>query len=292
MSAVPSGSPMIDAFEREYRRLRRNQSLWGVVGLAIFAAALLSAGNLADAHPARILEGLPRIGDYLAGTRPDLHWATLGADLAAWFHDFPKWLGLLFDTMLIALMATLVGVIGGILLCFTAAHNLTTSRTLYHLSRRLLEFARTVPELVWALIFVVAFGVGAFAGFLALAVHSVGALGKLYAEVNENVDERPLDGLRAAGANWFEVMRFGVFPQVAPGFTAYTLWRVELNLRAAAIVGFVGAGGIGAELHFAISFNNQQDVSALVLMIVATVVLLDLVSERLRHRIIGRENLQ
>ena len=149
-----------------------------------------------------------------------------------------------------------------------------------------------MPEIVYALIFVVAFGIGPFAGFLAITVHSIGAMGKLYAEANENIDERQLDGVRAAGGNWFEVIRFAVLPQVLPNFTTYTLWRLELNIRSAAIVGFVGAGGIGQELYTAISFNYYEDVSAIVLMVVATIMVIDLICERLRHAIIGKENLQ
>ena len=134
------------------------------------------------------------------------------------------------------------------------------------------------------MIFVVAFGIGPFAGFLALTLHTIGAMGKLYAEANENIDERQLEGVRASGGNWFEVIRFAVLPQVLPNFTTYTLWRLELNIRSAAIVGFVGAGGIGQELYHAISFNYYEDVSAIVLMVVATIMVIDLICERLRHR--------
>ena len=149
-----------------------------------------------------------------------------------------------------------------------------------------------MPEIVFALIFVVAFGIGPFAGFLAITVHTIGAMGKLYAEANENIDERQLDGVRAAGGNWFEVIRFAVLPQVLPNFTTYTLWRLELNIRSAAIVGFVGAGGIGQELYHAISFNYYEDISAIVLMVVATIMVIDLTCERLRHRLIGKDALQ
>ena len=114
-------------------------------------------------------------------------------------------------------------------------------------------------------------------------------MGKLYAEANENIDERQLEGVRASGGNWFEVIRFAVLPQVLPNFTTYTLWRLELNIRSAAIVGFVGAGGIGQELYHAISFNYYEDVSAIVLMVVVTIMVIDLICEKLRHRLIGKE---
>lgn len=282
---------VVRAFEQERRRLRARQSVVGLGVGAAFLVAVVSAGRITELSPVAILEGLPEIGVYFAKTVPELRWETLGADLAAWYHDLETWLLLLLDTLLIAVMASLAGVGGALLLCFSASRNLAPHYTVYFVARRLLEFARTVPEVVWALVFVVAFGVGPLAGFLALAVHSVGALGKLYAEVNENVEWKPIEALQAVGANRFEVLRFGVLPQVSPGYATYTLWRVELNLRAAAILGFVGAGGIGAELHKAISFHRYEDISALLLLIIGTVVVLDLVSEAVRHRIIGAEQL-
>ncbi|MBM3347261.1 MAG: phosphate/phosphonate ABC transporter permease, partial [Betaproteobacteria bacterium] len=162
----------------------------------------------------------------------------------------------------------------------------------YFVFRRVAEIARCVPEVVYALIFVVAFGIGPFAGFLALTVHATGALGKLFAEANENIDESQLDGVRASGGNWFEVIRFAVLPQVLPNFTTYILWRLELSIRSAAIVGFVGAGGIGQELYKAIGLNYYEDVSAIVLMVVLTIMIIDLLCEKIRHRMIGKENLQ
>jgi phosphonate transport system permease protein len=137
-----------------------------------------------------------------------------------------------------------------------------------------------------------AFGIGPLAGFLALTAHTTGALGKLFAEANENIDERQLEGLRASGGNWFEVIRFAALPQVLPNFTSYTLWRLELNIRSAAIVGFVGAGGIGQELYQAIGLNYYEDVSAIVLMVVLTITVIDLACEKVRHRLIGREALR
>ena len=189
-------------------------------------------------------------------------------------------------------MATLFGAVGGLLLCFPASRNLAGRYWIYFAFRRIAEIARCVPEIVYALIFVVAFGIGPFAGFLALTVHTTGALAKLFAEANENIDERQLEGVKASGGSWLEVIRFGALPQVLPNFTTYALWRLELNLRSAAIVGFVGAGGIGQELYQAISLNYYEDVSAIVLMIVLTITCIDLICERLRHRIIGKESLQ
>jgi phosphonate transport system permease protein len=290
--ASPASSLAVDRFEEEFARLRKRQRIQ-LFGFAIvFLLLVHAAAEVSNFKLDRLLAGVPRIGEYIGKTIPELRFATLAGDIAYWYYGFLKWLQLLFDTILIALMATLFGAFGGFLVCFPASRNLVGNFWVYFLFRRFAEVARTVPEIVYALIFVVAFGIGPFAGFLALTMHTIGAMGKLYAEANENIDERQLEGVRASGGNWFEVIRFAVLPQVLPNFTTYTLWRLELNIRSAAIVGFVGAGGIGQELYHAISFNYYEDVSAIVLMVVATIMVIDLVCERLRHRLIGKEHLR
>ena len=125
-----------------------------------------------------------------------------------------------------------------------------------------MEFCRTVPGIVFALIFVIAFGLGPMAGVLAIAIHCIGALGKQYAEMVENIDMKPVEGVRSTGASWLACMRFAVLPQVAAGFASYTLLRFEINVRDASVMGFVGAGGIGMELITAIRKFYYSDVSA------------------------------
>lgn len=279
-------------FESSYARLRRRRRIQLLVFAAVFLAAVHLSAGVSDFSLDRLAAGLPRIGDYLYLTLPKLGFSSFFADMSYWYYGFLRWLGLLFDTILIALMATILGAVGGFVFCFPASRNLMDNFAVYFVCRRLMEFARTVPEAVYALIFVVAFGVGPLAGLLAISIHSIGALAKLFAEVNENVDRKPIEGVRAAGGNWFEEIRYAVLPQVMPGFVTYTLWRLELNIRSAAIIGFVGAGGIGQELYHAISFNYYEDISAIVIMVVLTVTAIDLLGERLRHRMIGRESFQ
>ncbi|MCP1676681.1 phosphonate transport system permease protein [Natronocella acetinitrilica] len=288
--SVINQNPTVVNFEADFRRHRNRQRLQLVVFGVLFAIAVHLSADISQFTFDRLSRALPRLGDYLFRTLPEIGLTTFFGDIAYWYYGFLRWLKLLFDTILIALLATLFGAIGGLLLCFPASRNLMDNYAVYFVCRRFAEIARTVPEVVYALIFVVAFGIGPMAGLLALTVHSIGALAKLYSEVNENIDERPMEGLRASGANWFEVIRFAVLPQVLPNLTTYTLWRLELNIRAAAIIGFVGAGGIGQELYHAISFNYYEDISAIVLMVVLTVTLIDLLCERLRHRMIGKEN--
>ena len=279
-------------FEEEFARLRRRQRFELFGYSLLFLTLFHFAAEFSHFTLERLASGLPRIGEYLGKTVPEVRLASLWGDVATWYYGLLKWLRLLGDTLLIAVMATLFGAVGGLLLCFPASRNLAGRYWIYFAFRRIAEIARCVPEIVYALIFVVAFGIGPFAGFLALTVHTTGALAKLFAEANENIDERQLEGVKASGGSWLEVIRFGALPQVLPNFTTYALWRLELNLRSAAIVGFVGAGGIGQELYQAISLNYYEDVSAIVLMIVLTITCIDLICERLRHRIIGKESLQ
>jgi phosphonate transport system permease protein len=139
------------------------------------------------------------------------------------------------------------------------------------------------------MVFVFSFGLGPLPGVLAIGIHSAGALGKLFSEVNENIDMNLIEGVRATGANWFQIMRYAVLPQVLPNFFSYSLLRFEINVRAASIIGFVGAGGIGQELMFVIRQFVYTDISAIVLMIIFTVSIIDISCEKIRHAIIGKE---
>jgi phosphonate transport system permease protein len=281
--------PEVRAFERaraEQLRARRRSTL---VFVGLMALALGLSIEIGEVSVAGLVRGLPEIGSYIYATLPEIALRTAAADLAEWYWNVTVWLRLLFDTLVIAFLATLLGGVVGLVLAFFAAANLGVSPWLRFLVRRLLEIMRSVPELVYALIFVFAFGIGALPGVLAIAVHAAGALGKLYTEVNENADLRPADGVVAAGGDWPTMLRWAIVPQVLPLYLSYTLLRFEINVRSAAIIGFVGAGGIGQELYFVIRQFIYTDVSAIVLMILVTVSLIDIGCERLRHRIIGED---
>lgn len=265
---------------------RRSQTL---LGLAILVLLVVLSGWFAEVRPEKFFANLGNFGSYVGRTVPDLHWATLAPDIRAWYWGFPRWLGLLGETLLIAYLGTLFGGAAAFCLCFFASANLVRSRALRFGARRLLEFCRTVPDIVFALFFVIAFGLGPMAGVLALSIHTAGALGKLFAEVAENIDMKPFEGVASTGASWMQAVRFAVVPQVAPGFASYALLRFEVNVRGAGVMGFVGAGGIGQEFLVAIRNFYYADVSAILLMIIATVVTIDLATERVRHRMIGFE---
>jgi len=266
--------------------LKRRQ-LW--LGLLLLAVLVLLSGYVAEISFSKLYQHIGGFASYidrifhLENGRPVI------SDPAEWFWGWKKWLALMGETLLMAYLGTLLGATAAFVLCFLASQNLTKSKGVVFFTRRLLEFCRTVPELVFALIFVVAFSLGPLPGILALAIHTAGALGKLFAEVVENIDMKPVDGVVATGGNWFHKIRFAVLPQVASNFASYALLRFEINVRGASVLGFVGAGGIGQTLLEVIRKFYYADVSALLIMIIATVMVIDAVTERIRHKLIGLE---
>jgi phosphonate transport system permease protein len=257
----------------------------------LFIIALVISIRVGEFSLANLVEGLPGLLNYVNDTAPEIRMQSIGSDVKNWYWAFGKWIQLLIDTILLAFMGTLIGTIAAFALCFSGSRNLVKSYSIYFICRRTMEVARAVPELVYAMIFVFSFGLGPLPGVLAIAIHTAGALGKLFSEVNENIDMNLIDGLRASGANWFQTMRYAVVPQVLPNFFSYILLRFEINVRAASIIGFVGAGGIGQELMFVIRQFVYTDISAIVLMIIATVSIIDISCEKIRHAIIGKEAL-
>lgn len=277
-------------FEAHYRSLGARKRLLTLAYGALFLIAFGLSAWVGEFDPLKLLRSLPRVHEYALKTLPTLSLATLGHDLNEWFYAPGKWLSLLWETLLIAYTATLLGTLGALALCFHAAQNLRRSAASYWIVRRIFEVARTIPDLVYALLFVFAFGIGPLAGILAIAVHTMGGSGKLFAETVENIDMKPVEGLRATGANWLQMVRFAVLPQVLPNFATFTLWRFETNVRTASVIGFVGAGGIGQELYTAIRMLYYEDISALLLLLVVTVMLIDVGCEKLRHAMIGKEH--
>lgn len=259
-----------------------------LLALAVAVCTALAAWG-GDVDLRKFAEGLPRFWSYLYDILPSLRLSHLSADLAEWFWNWDGWLTLLAETLLVAYVGTFIGATIAFILCFLASANLNRSAFARAIVRRILEFCRTVPDIVFALLFVYALGLGPIPGVLAIGIHTIGALGKQFAEVAENIDMKPVDGVRASGASWVEQVRFAVLPQILSNFASYTLLRFEINVRGASVMGFVGAGGIGKELLSSIRQFYYSDVSAILLMIIATVIVIDLLTEKLRHRLLGLE---
>lgn len=275
-------------FEQQYAAYRRQKRWYAALFCGIFAVCLIASWVTARFDPVTLVGGLPRTTDFLGRLVPPIGLSSFAEDVREWYWDGAKWMGSLLNTLLMAYLATVIGTAVGGFLSFFAARNLAQHYALYWITRRVLEIARTVPDIVWALLFIIAFGIGPLAGILAITMHTVGAQGKLFAEVNENINPLPIDGVRAAGGGWLQVMRFAVLPQVLPNYMSYTFWRMELNVRSATIVGFVGAGGIGHDLFTSVQLLYFGDAGAILLIVVATVMAIDILSERFRHSAIGK----
>ncbi len=275
----------------DYARLRRAERRRVLAGAAVALLPSLLSLRVAEVDPALLWERGGNFFGYFARiltleAGPHAGGLVL-RDPAEWFWGWDRWLLQLGDTVLMAYVGTLLGCAGGFALGLLSAANIVASAPLRWGVKRALEVCRTVPEVVFALVFVIAFGLGPLAGVLAIAIHSLGAQGKLFAEVVENIDMRPVEGATAAGASWTRMVRFAVVPQVLPGFVSYALLRFEVNVRGASVLGFVGAGGIGQDLVEAVRKFYYNDVAALLLLIILTVTLIDAGTGCLRRRLLG-----
>jgi phosphonate transport system permease protein len=190
----------------------------------------------------------------------------------------------LLETLSIAMLGTVISAVLCIPFAFWAAGGRAKPRLVSGTGKFALSFVRTFPEVIMAILFIKAVGPGSFAGALALGLHSVGMLGKLFAEEVENIDYGPAEALIASGANRLQVLWFAVLPQVMPGFLSYTLYRFEINVRSATILGIIGAGGIGTPLIFALSSRDWDRVGIIMLGIIVMVTLIDGISGYLRKK--------
>lgn len=257
------------------------------LGSIIFILLVLLAAMGAEVDPHKFATNFWKFPRYFNDMAPHIGFFTFFDDIAEWYWGLGKWLGLMAETLLIAYIGTITGAVVAFVLSFLASDSMAVSGWSKFASRRFLEFCRTVPDVTFGLIFVVSFGLGPFPGVLALAVHTSGALGKLFYEIVDNIDTKPVEGLRASGASWSQQVRFGVVPQILSNFISYSLLRFEINVRGASIMGFVGAGGIGQLLIEYVRKFYYVDVGAVLLIIIATVMLIDYSTEKVRHRLIA-----
>lgn len=293
--ALPAtGDDVVANFEDERRRVLGRQRTNAALGLAIFSALLaISLQRSGFFEAAGDGDPVGRVAALFTRLFPDLRAESLLADrqtrgsVAWWLYDLPMWLRSAWQTLEMAILATVIGSVFATLASFLCAQNLMPLAPVRFIVRRALEAIRTLPDIIMALILVAAFGVGPFAGVLTLSISTIGGLGKLFAEINEQIDHRPIEAIQASGAGRISQIRYGVLPQVLPAFASYTLIRLEGNLAGAAALGIVGAGGIGLELQRAIGYAEFDTYLAILLIIVGMIFVIDLISEWLRHRLIG-----
>ena len=222
--------------------------------------------------PQRLYEGIPSIVSLMAeGFPPD-------------FSAAQTWLKPLFDTLAMSIAGTAIAVFFSLPLGLLAARNTTPHPLVYQMARAILNGLRSVPELILGILFVAAVGFGALPGVLALGLHSIGMVGKFISEAIEHVAEEPLEATRSAGATPLQVVTHGVLPQVLPQIADVTIYRWEYNFRASTVMGMVGAGGIGFQLMGSLRLMQYQEVTAILLVILAAVTMVDGIGIHLRKR--------
>ncbi len=250
------------------RRAHRSAVLRGIAIAGVSVLALWASGFF-DA--ARFLEGAPALAQLASEMWPP--------DFSRW----QEWLWPLSDTLAMSVAGTALAVVFSLPLSLMAAPNTSPNPVVLAAARTLLSALRSVPEIIFGVIFVAAVGFGALPGVLALAMHSTGMVAKFFAEAIEHVDPRPLEAAQAAGATRFQVVTHAVLPQVLPQLADVTIYRWEYHFRASAVIGIVGAGGIGFELMAALRLIRYDQVFAILLTILACVVLVDLIGAHLRR---------
>lgn len=266
-----------DAYMAQLRRKRA----YSAILIAVFVAMMASGFRLAnDRNAGGFLSGLHRLFDFPAELLGEAFEKAANLPGLVW-HYVPA----LLETLNIAAAATLLGALCGGALSLMATPGLAPFPWLVPLLRRVLDVSRAIPDVVIALILIFMLSSGPIPAMMAIAFHTTGALGKLFAEVNENADTKPVEGLQSVGAGWWQRMILGVLPQVAPNWLSYGLLRLEINVRASAILGFVGAGGIGAELKVAIGWGlgRYDAAAAIFILLFLTIMVIDQVSGHFRN---------
>lgn len=222
----------------------------------------------------RFIAGFPQMADFaIKAFPPD-------------FSQFHHLLLSMIQTVEIAVAGTIIAFILSLFLCLGAASNFAPNPLVYYLCRTILNLFRSISEMIIALLFVTAVGLGAFSGVLALSVHSAGMMGKFFAEAIENIDEGQVEAIRAVGGSKWQIFRYAILPQVLPEFITTTLFRWETNIRSATVLGMVGAGGIGFDLITSVRLFQYQETSAIILMTLVTVIFIDQVNHYFRAKII------
>jgi phosphonate transport system permease protein len=258
--------------EESQRRMQRRTraAIWIVAAGAVlwFTAAQIGL------RPVALVKGIPFMADFFSRMfPPDLtHLALLG--------------GATLETVQIAVWGTLIAVGLSIPFALLGAKNTTPHPVVFHVTRMCLNALRAINELVFALIFVAAVGLGPFAGVLAIALHATGMLAKFCAEEVEGVDRGPIEAMQATGAGRMQVILYGIVPQVIPAFISYSIYRFDVSIRAATILGLVGAGGLGFSLIKTMKLFKYHETATCILVIFVLVFISDWVCARVRARIL------
>lgn len=282
--ATASGPRSLEQIQTDYVNMVGQKRLYSGIMLLVFVLLMVSGFNLAEGrNGGSFIGGLDNFFDYPAELVSEA-WANRANIPHLFAEHFPA----LIETVNIAAVSTLVGAFLAIILSLLSTRGLARFPRLIGLFRRIMDITRAVPEIVIALVLIFVLGGGPLPAMIAIAFHTAGALGKLFSEVNENASLKPLEGLESVGATWSQKMLLGVVPQVAPNWLSYALLRFEINIRASAILGFVGAGGLGHELKVAIQWGQGQfdAAAAMFIMLFCTIMFFDQLSSYYRDRLV------
>lgn len=249
------------------------RSWWTLVGWAVLLFVLAASWQGADMRPLDLVRDSGNMAQYASDFFPPS------------FRDWKVYLGEMLVTVQIAVWGTVLAVICAVPFGILSSSNIVPA-WVYQPVRRAMDACRAINEMVFAMLFIVAVGLGPFAGVLALWIHTTGILAKLFSEAVEAIDPQPVEGIRATGATRLEEVIYGVIPQVLPLWISFSLYRFESNVRSASVVGMVGAGGIGVILYEIIRGFQYAETCAVMIMIVATVSLIDLISARIRKAVV------
>jgi phosphonate transport system permease protein len=267
-----------------YLDMVRRKRMYGGILIVIFVALMASGWSLAeDRNAGGFLEGLHQVFDFPSEVLSEA-WQKLSNLPSIFVAHIPA----LIETLNIAAVATLLGALAAMSLSLLATRGLARWPRLIPVFRRTMDGLRAIPEIVIALVLIYILGGGPVPAVIAIALHTGGALGKLFSEVAENADLKPVEGLASVGANWSQRMWLGVIPQVAPNWLSYALLRFEINVRASAILGFVGEGGIGHDLKLAMQWGQGRydEVVAIFALLFVTIVVIDQISDRYREKLV------
>ncbi|TBN42019.1 phosphonate ABC transporter, permease protein PhnE [Paracoccus subflavus] len=267
-----------------YLDMVRRRRMYGGILLILFAALMTASFGLAQSRNAGgLVDGLPMVLSFPSEVISEA-WENRAEVPALIAEHVPS----LVETVNIAAVSTLLGALAAAALALLSTRGLARWPALTPLFRRLMDGMRAIPEIVIALMLIYILGGGPVPAVAAIALHTAGALGKLFSEVAENADLKPVEGLTSVGATWGQRMWLGVVPQVAPNWLSYALMRFEINVRASAILGFVGSGGIGYNLKIAMQWGQGRydEVVAIFLLLFVTIVVIDRLSDHARTRLV------
>ena len=267
-----------------YLDMVRRKRMYGGMLVVLFVAMMSSGLLLAeDRNAGGFWNGVPMLFDFPSEVLSEA-WANRANLPGLIVEHVPS----LIETINIAAVSTLLGGLGAVVLALLATRGLARWPRAIPLFRRSLDALRAIPEIVIALVLIFLLGGGPVPAVIAISLHTAGALGKLFSEVAENADLKPIEGLASVGASWGQRMWLGVLPQVAPNWLSYALLRFEINIRASAILGFVGEGGIGHDLKIAMQWGQGRydKVVAIFLLLFLTIVLIDRLSDHVRTRLV------